>query len=160
MLPFWLRKAISLMFSPEHHRCQGIEGRSYNSLPFSHVTISNKNICDLKEPSDLFLLLCFSGWGGERFTGKTMHISLFFQLEGKRSVEIVTWLWKDMTPWSQLEHPDTLQTAFCPGWQGTTCSLILINLASVTYRWARAGVPIHSDAFPSLYLQMMNAERH
>lgn len=117
---FRRRKTFSPTYSPPHHKTGVSAGAlkpkfshcACENHPYSHVGISDKNIHDLKEHRDLFLLHHFgaeeenvslSGWHGTK----------------KRSVESLTWLWKDKTPWSQLGLADTLWLRFAPS-QGTS----------------------------------------
>lgn len=81
----------------------------------------------LREHSGLFSFPCL-------VAEERDALELLFQLAGNRSVESITWLWNDKTTWSQLGHPDMLETALCLGWQGTKFSVILIHPVSVLKR--------------------------
>lgn len=72
----------------------------------------------LKSIPDLFSFLYLVDEGGS-ITGNWMHWSCccFFSSWECRKCYIV---WNDKTAWPQLGNPDMLETALCPGWQGTT----------------------------------------
>lgn len=94
--------------------------------------------CDLKEHRDLFSFLYLAAEEEEEVAlANETRWSCLSSWRGKqqRSVASVTRLWNDKTAWSQLGYPDTLETALCPGWQGTKFSvLVLIRPVSVVWQ--------------------------
>lgn len=140
MLPSWRKRTfISPMFSKWEHLSNRIiysnvkikNKRSFFfiiCLPLHARRLRSENICDLKQHSGLFSFPCL-------VAEELDALELLFQLAGKRSVESITWLWNDKTTWSQLGHPDMLETALCLGCQGTKFSVILIQSQSWAWAW-------------------------
>lgn len=130
---FWQRKAFFSCASWKKHLCRGkffflssslcMLDDSMQPMLQSATRTSVISHRDLKEQSDLFSFLYLMA--------EEANSSLATRCIGTaKECRSVKWLWNETTAWSQLGHPDILETALCPGCH-VFCPLIISSCSSL-----------------------------